>query len=140
MLWLHPVIQFLAVAMGFYVLFLAWPRFKALHLGKTGKFEWKKHAFWGRIIIIVLLGGYVLGRVAVQSEWGMSPVFMKHNQAAMIMVPFLIIAYLTGSILDRKKKKRFWLPVVHGINNLTLLGLGLYQAYTGYYIILNFVV
>ncbi|MFO7726811.1 MAG: DUF4079 domain-containing protein [Desulfonatronovibrio sp.] len=140
MLWLHPVIQLLAIITAFYLLYLAWPRFKALHLGKPGKFEWKKHAFRGRIIIIVLLGGFVLGRVAVQSEWGVSPVFQNHNQAAMIMVPFLIIAYLTGSIMDRKKKKRFWLPVLHGINNLTLLGLGLYQAYTGYLIVKDFVI
>ncbi|MFP4108006.1 MAG: DUF4079 domain-containing protein [Desulfonatronovibrio sp.] len=140
MLWLHPVIQLSAIAMGFYVLFLAWPRFKALHLKKPGKFEWKKHAFWGRIIIIVLLGGFVLGRVAVQSQWEMSPVFLKHNQAAVIMILFLIIAYLTGSIMDRRKKKRFWLPVVHGINNLTLLGLGLYQTYTGYLIVKDFVI
>lgn len=138
MLWIHPAIQLLATIMAFYVLFLAWPRFQTLHLGKQGRFEWKRHALWGRIIIIVILAGLVLGKVAVQSHWNMSPVFLKHSQGAMTMVPFLIIAYFTGSFMDRKKQKRFWLPVFHGVNNLVLLGLALYQFYTGYFIIVDF--
>ena len=138
MLWLHPLIQLLATVMAFYVLFLAWPRFKSLHLSKQGKFEWKKHAFWGRIIIIVWLGGLVLGKVAVQSHWNMSPLFLTHSQGAMFMVPFMIVAYVTGSVMDRKKQKRLWLPMVHGLNNLVMLGIALYQVYTGYFIIVNF--
>lgn len=137
MLWLHPIIQLFATMMAFYVLFLAWPRFKTVHLGKKGKFEWKKHVFWGRVIIIVWFGGLVLGKVAVQSNWGTSPLFLTHSQGAMIMLPFMVVAYLTGSIMDRKKTKRFWLPVVHGVNNIIMLGLALYQFYTGYFIVVN---
>lgn len=140
MLWLHPLIQLLATMMGFYVLYLAWPRIKTIHLGRQGKFEWKKHTFWGRIIIIVWLGGLVLGKVAVNSHWGMSPLFLTHSQGAMIMVPFMLVAYVTGSIMDRKKARRFWLPVVHGANNVILLGLALYQFYTGYFIVVNFII
>jgi len=140
MLWLHPVIQFLATLMAFYVFFLAWPRFKILHLGKKEKFEWKKHVFWGRIVVIVMLAGLVLGRVAVHYHWEMSPVFLTHNQGAMIMIPFLLISYITGTVMDKKKQKRFWLPVIHGANNLVVLGLALYQFYTGYIIVVNFLI
>ncbi len=139
MLWLHPVIQLLATMMAFYVLFLAWQKVKILHLGQKGKFEWRKHVFWGRIIIIVWFGGLVLGRVAVHSHWDMSPLFLTHSQGAMIMVPFMLIAYVTGSVMDRKRQKRFWLPVVHGVNNIIMLGLALYQFYTGYFIVVNFI-
>lgn len=138
MLWIHPVIQLFATIMGFYVLFLAWQRVKKLHLGRKGAFEWRKHAFWGRIVIIVWLAGLVLGKVAVQVQWGTSGIFLNHSQGAMIMVPFMLIAYGTGSIMDRKKQKRFWLPVIHGINNMIMLSLALYQFYTGYIIIANF--
>ncbi len=139
MLWLHPVIQLLATIAGLYVLFLGWQKFKILHLGKQARFDWKSHVFWGRIVIIVWLGGLVLGKIAVNSHWGMSPVFLRHSQGAMVMVPFMLIAYLTGSVMDRKKKKRFWLPAVHGANNMILLGLALYQLYTGYFIVVNFI-
>ncbi|WP_028574406.1 hypothetical protein [Desulfonatronovibrio hydrogenovorans] len=138
MLWFHPLLQLLATIAAFYVLLLGWERFKGLHLGKKTRFNWKGHVFWGRLVIIVWLAGLVLGKVAVNNHFGMSGIFLNHNQGAMIMTPFMLVAYLTGSIMDRRRKKRIWLPAIHGANNIVLICLALYQAYTGYLIITNF--
>lgn len=138
MLWLHPLLQFWATLMAFYVLFLAWPKIKNLHLGLKGRFEWRKHVFWGRIVIIVWLAGLVLGRIAVHSQWEVSGIFTRHYQTAMIMTPLMLIAYITGSIMDRSRKKRTLLPALHEMNNIVLAGLALYQFYTGYYIVVDF--
>lgn len=138
MLWIHPIIQLWATLTGFYVIFLAWQRVKVQHFKGKGKFEWKKHAFWGRIVIISWLVGLVLGRVAVQNHWDMSGVFINHTQGAMFMTPLMLVGYATGSYMDRHKQKRTWLPVIHGLNNILLLIVALYQFYTGYFIVVNF--
>ncbi|WP_045216888.1 DUF4079 family protein [Desulfonatronovibrio magnus] len=139
MLWIHPVLQLWATLMAFYVLFLGLQRFRVLHLNHKAKFEWRKHVFWGRIVIIVWLAGLVLGRFATHNQWGEGGIFLSHVQGAMFMTPLMIIAYFTGSIMDRQKKKRKWLPALHGLNNLVMSGLALYQFYTGYFIIQNFI-
>lgn len=47
------------------------------------------------------------------------------------MLPLCVIGYMTGYRLDKEKRRRKWLPLVHGVNNLVLVALALWQLWTG---------
>ena len=51
------------------------------------------------------------------------------------MAPLCIIGYVTGYILDKYKKKRTVLPIVHAVNNIVLCVLACVQVYTGVMVI-----
>lgn len=140
MLWIHPFIQFTVTLAAFYVLYLGWQRARMLHFKARVPFNWKRHALLGRAVIIIWLAGLLAGKLTVYVTWDMSPVFLDHTRGAMLMTPFMFVAYLTGSFMDRRRKKRTLLPLVHAVNNLILLLTALYQAWTGYQIVTGFLV
>ncbi len=139
MLWIHPVLQALVTLVAFYVLFLGVQRFRRAHLGHKVPFAWKRHVFLGRSVIIGWILGLVLGKAAVYYELGMMEMFQVHSQWSMIMTVFMLVSYATGSALDRRPKKRVALPLIHACSGAVLLGIALYQAYTGWLIIDNFI-
>jgi len=139
MLWIHPVLQLLVTLTAFYVLYLGLQRFRMAHLGHKTFFNWNRHVIMGRWVIIGWLMGLVLGKAAVYSQLEMMGVFLDHNQGAMIMTPLMLVGYATGTAMDRRRKKRTALPLIHAVNNVALLGVALYQAYTGWPIVTNFV-
>ncbi len=138
MLWIHPVFQALVTLGAFYVFYLGLQRFRSAHLGHRVPFDWKSHVFYGRLVIIGWLLGLVMGKIAVNQELGTMGIFADHNQGAMVMTPLMLIAYVSGTYMDRHKKKRKGLPLVHAGNNVLLLGVALYQMYTGWIVVTNF--
>ena len=138
MLWIHPVLQMLVTIAAFYVFFLGLQRLRSAHLGHKVSFNWKRHVLMGRWVIIGWLLGLAVGKMALNAEMGMMGIFVDHNQGAMAMTPLLLIAYVSGTYMDRSKARRTALPLVHAANNVLLLGVALYQAYTGWNIVNNF--
>ena len=138
MLWIHPVLQVLVTIAAFYVFLLGVQRFRSAHLGHKVAFNWKRHVVMGRWVIIGWLLGLAVGKMAVNAELGMMGIFADHNQGAMIMTPLMLIAYVSGTYMDRRKARRTALPLVHAANNVLLLGVALYQVYTGWLIVDNF--
>jgi hypothetical protein len=131
MLLLHPLLQLLAIIVCVYVLYLGIQRFRMLHLKHKVRFQWKRHVTLGTVVICLLLGGMVGGLTIVRIYWYRFLMTGIHGKAALIMVPFLLFGLLSGLYMNRIKRKRKVLPLLHGVNNGIILLLALGQIATG---------
>lgn len=135
MLWIHPTLQALATALGLWVLYLGFCRFKYTHLKIKTFFNWKGHVRYGQLVLILWLIGLGLGMWTAKSQWGIINVTGAHFIVATIMGPLAVFGFITGWVLDKRRKRRFWLPVLHGVCNTVLVGLALYQVWSGWGVI-----
>lgn len=131
MLWIHPVLQLLCTVLALYVMWLGIQRFRAAHLKHKVLFNWKRHVLYGKIVLIVWFVAFVWGAGSARIIWGVSDVTGMHYVVGLVMLPLLVTGYATGHVLDRVKKRRSLLPLAHGANNTLLLGMALYQVWTG---------
>jgi uncharacterized membrane protein YozB (DUF420 family) len=138
MLWIHPLLQLAATGLAIYVLSLGLVRFQANHFGKRGKFMWAEHVKLGKITHILWMGGLVLGQFAVMQEWGNNGVTGNHFFIGQAIMPCIAGGYVTGWIMDRDRKKRRYMPLVHGVFNMVAVVLALAQVATGWLVIREF--
>lgn len=139
MLWFHPALQVLATFLGVYAAYLGMERFLSQHMGMRTQFLWKRHVMFGVLAIglwfLGLLGGLAMARL----KWEVNFVTGPHYQTALIMIPFMAFGALSGLYMDRRKARRTVLPLAHGICNLLLLSMALYQFRTGWRVIKDFI-
>ena len=62
-----------------------------------------------------------------------------HGRVALVMTPFIIFGITSGLYMNRNKKKRTALPMIHGLSNLILLIFALTQIITGWRVYVQFV-
>ncbi|MCK5680156.1 DUF4079 family protein [bacterium] len=129
---LHPVIQVLATLLAGYVLWLGVQRFQSRHWQRKIPFNWKAHVSVGGIALGLWLAGLFGGLAMVRVWWHGFLITGPHGKLALAMFPLLLFGLLSGLHMNRRKKKREFLPLLHGANNLLLIILALYQAYTGW--------
>jgi hypothetical protein len=134
-LWLHPVLMQGAILLGWFVLFLGLLRASVLHFKQKMNFPWKRHVTLGTIVFGIFLGGMVAGSLAVFWRFNEVYLFSQHADTALLMVPFILFGLASGWYLDRVKRKRFLLPVLHGANNIAVLLLAGRQIWTGWNIL-----
>lgn len=131
MLWFHPLLQFAAILLSFYVLRLGIARFQTQHLHRRQPFAWKRHVQLGEVVMIIWLLGMIGGFVMVRYTWHAFFITGMHARIAVLMVPLIIIGLVSGIYLDRYKKRRLVLPLIHGLNNLLLVLLAVAQIFYG---------
>ncbi len=131
MVWIHPVLISLITVLAIYVTWLGVLRTCSLHFKRKIPFLWKRHVRLGTIVLFIWAVGAFLGLGGAYYAWNGTFIGELHAQVGLIMVPLAIIGYLTGAQLDKVKKRRKWLPIIHGVNNVLLLGLSFWQVYTG---------
>ena len=139
-MWIHPVLQTLALILSLYVLQLGWVRFSFAHLGKRGVvFAWKRHVLLGTIVLCGWGLDFIIGVGA--AWWGWQTVFITgtHYQVGLSMLPLIAFGLGTGFYMDRNKAKRVALPLAHGAVNALLVLLALYQLFTGILILRDMV-
>lgn len=129
-MWIHPFIQTIAMLLGIYVLYMGIQRFRFQHLGQKCKFNWKLHVKLGKIVHGLWLFGFGLGLYMAWWAWGSIDLTGGHFLVGIIMVPVIIIALISGLILEKPKGKRAGLAMLHGICNVVLFLLACYQAYS----------
>lgn len=139
MLWFHPVFQALTTLLAMYVAFLGVERFMAQHLRIKRLFRWKRHVQLGKIVILFWFAGLVGGLAIARITWSVNFVTGIHYKVALAMLPLMIFGYVSGSIMDTKKRPRNVLPLLHGINNAILLLLAIFQIRTGWGVLQDFV-
>ena len=132
MLVIHPIIQLSAVVLTLYVFCLGVQRFRSLHLHQKTLFRWKRHVLLGKIALLALLGGMMGGITMVYLYLHGFLITGIHGKVALVMTTFIIFGGTTGLYMDRNKKKRTALPLIHGLSNLVLLILALTQVVTGW--------
>jgi hypothetical protein len=139
MLFIHPVIQLLAIFLAFYVFYLGVERFRMLHLHQRVAFKWKRHVGLGLVALATLLAGMLGGMSMAYLQWRSFLITGTHANVALVMAPLILFGLLSGLYMDRKKRKRRVLPLIHGLNNVTVLILALVQMVTGWWILKTFV-
>lgn len=140
-MWVHPILQTLALVLSAYVLYLGWLRFEAAHLGRKGiLFPWKRHVLQGSVAMIVWASGFLIGLGMAWWNWKAVLVTGLHHRTALAMAPLLVFGYLSGLIMDKVKKRRTVLPLLHGLNNTLLVLLALAQFVTGIQVLRDFII
>jgi len=129
----HPVFMCLAFVPVLFALLTGARRFTRLLGEKKGSsvFAWKKHVLAGTGGLGMWFLGSLGGAAMTMIFWGGTGITGLHYQVARIMIPMLFLGGGLGLYMDRFKKKRTVLPVVHGINNIILTILGGIQLVTG---------
>jgi len=140
MLYLHPVVQFLATVLAMYVIYTGLQRFRSLHLHTKATFNWKRHVSLGIPVLLLWLIGLVGGFVVTRNVWYTNFITGYHAKAAVVMCPLIVIGMVTGFYMNRVKKRRSLLPLIHGLNNTMLLLLAIYQTYSGWQVLQKFVI
>lgn len=139
MLWFHPILQLLTTLLALYVAFLGLNRFAAQHLKVKRTFLWKRHVALGKVAVLFWFAGFVGGLAVARMTWSVNFITGSHYQVALIMLPLMIFGYLSGVIMDASKQPRSTLPLLHAVNNMALLGMALYQVWSGWGVLKDFV-
>ncbi len=139
-MWIHPVLQTLAVLLSLYVLYLGVIRFRFAHLGHKGiLFPWKRHVQQGTAVMAVWALAFVIGLGAAWWSWKSVFVTDLHYQLGLVMLPLIAFGLGSGFVMDRVKAKRSVLPLAHGVLNTLLVLMALAQLFTGIVILLEMV-
>jgi nitric oxide reductase large subunit len=125
--------------LALYVFFIGVQRFRLLHLSQKTVFRWKRHVILGEIALGTLLGGMLGGMTMVYVYWHGLLITGTHGKVALIMAPFIIFSGASGLYMNRNKKKRKALPLIHGLSNLVLLIFALIQVLSGWWVYRVFV-
>ena len=131
MLLIHPVLQAIATLLGLYALWLGWARVRSLHLGQKTVFARPRHILMGKIALVLWLLGLIGGLVVVRLFMGGWLVSGLHGPMGLACLPFIAFGLASGIYLERRPAARRVLPLLHGLNNLILLLLALWQAISG---------
>ena len=131
LLWIHPIVQALTALLALYVLRLGLSRFASRHLGKTTVFQWNRHVMLGKVVAAVWALGAIGGMSVTYLTYGKLFTESLHFKIGIIVLPVLLITFLTGTRLNRRRNQSNILPVVHLINNILLLILAATQVVTG---------
>jgi hypothetical protein len=131
-MWIHPVLQTLAVLVSLVVLYLGIARFRFLNLGHKGVvFQWKRHVALGIAVMVTWLLAFVIGLGAAWNAWRVVGITELHYLTALLMLPLIGFGLGSGFVMDKVKTRRKTLPLVHGIVNAVLVALALWQLGTG---------
>jgi CBS domain containing-hemolysin-like protein len=122
-----------------YVFYLGVQRFRSVHLHQKTLFRWKRHVLLGKIAMLALLGGMMGGITMVYLYLHGFLITGIHGKIALVMALFIIFGGASGLYMNRSKKKRTALPMIHGLNNFILLIFALTQVITGWRVYMQFV-
>jgi len=132
MLILHPLIQLLATLVAFYVLLLGVGRFRRLHMQQKTAFNWKLHVRLGTVVLLIWLAGLFWGLLMVKLNWHCLLITGDHGKRAFLILPLIILGLATGWYMNKRKKKRIVLPLVHGSINVFLLLMVVMHVFSGW--------
>ena len=131
LLWIHPIAQALTALLALYVLRLGLSRFASRHLGKGTVFQWNRHVMLGKVVVAAWALGALGGLSVTYLTYGKIFTESLHFRIGITILPVLLITWLTGRRLNRRRDQSNILPVVHLINNILLLILAATQVVTG---------
>ncbi|MFH1058438.1 MAG: DUF4079 family protein [Pseudomonadota bacterium] len=138
MLYIHPVIQVIAVLLTIYALFLGLPRLVSLHLGRKRRFARQRHIRVGELALSLMILGTLGGLIMVRIYWHGWLLTGEHGENGLIMLPFMLFGLISGLYMARSPQRRKALPLIHALNNLLVLILALHQAWEGREVIERF--
>ena len=130
LLWLHPLMQVCAAVLGVWAMWQGMKRAAMLYGKKKMLFPWKQHVRLGTQALVQRnLRG--LGYNVTRDHIGSTHIAGLHAELAWPIIGLAFLGLITGYILNRYKKKRTVLPLVHGVLNVVLIILVAIECYTG---------
>ncbi len=93
----------------------------------------------GEIALGALLAGMLAGMTVVYVYWHGFLITGTHGKVALMMLSFILFGLFSGLYMNRKRRHRRLLPLVHSLNNLILLVLALTQVVSGWWVYRAFV-
>jgi len=138
MIFLHPALMPLLIALALYNLFLGLARFRNNHLGARTVFHWNRHVRTGLAVALLMICGAGFGVFVTWYKWSAPAGTGWHFTSGMIIVGLLGFSLASGLYMNRNKARRTLLPLLHGLSGLGVGLLSLCQAATGWNIIRNF--
>lgn len=139
MLWMHPALQMAATLIALYAAWLGGDRLLAQLLKIKRVFLWNRHVLVGKIAVALWFMGLVGGFSIAKLTWGVMYVTGPHAQTALVMLGLMLVSATTGIYMDRNRRRRTVLPLIHGTTNIVLLGLAFLQVRTGWQVIQDFI-
>lgn len=136
LLWLHPVMQTLAALIGMWAMWQGWKRIQ-MQRGVKVIFPWKQHVRWGAVALVLWTLG-ALGFYVTHDLFGSTHITGLHAQLAWPIIGLSILGLITGYIMDKYKRKRVYLPIIHGIGNVLLIVLIVAELITGFLLLETF--
>ena len=131
LLYVHPALMFLTLLLMLYVLGLGYTRFAAKHMGAKTTFAWSRHALLGQIALLLTLAGMIGGLLVTWSFSG-GVLHGPHGEVAVYaLAPLVVVNYIIGLILHKKKKQRTGLPLLHAFLGVAIVCLFIFQAVSG---------
>ena len=127
----HPALMALTLLLALWVAWQGVSRARFSLLGHKVAFNWKGHTLWGLVVMGLWLAGMAAGSIVTALVYGHAGVFGIHRSIAMAMLPLILFGAASGLYMDRAKRPRKLLPILHGVLNLVLLLLALGQLATG---------
>lgn len=131
MLTVHPIVQSTAILLACYTFLLGMARFRSVHLGQKTRFKWKQHVLMGKIALGVLLSAAIGGMLLVYLYWHGLMITGIHGKVGLFLCPFIVFGLASGIYMDKNRKQRKILNLLHGLNNCIILILALSQIVTG---------
>ena len=129
-IWLHIFMQVSALVLGIIAMRQGVQRVSQSHFKKKILFPWKQHVRWGRYAMLLWLAG-ALGFYVTHSMFGATHMTGSHANVAWGVMALCVGGLISGEMMDRKKKRRFWIPVIHGVLNVLLIILVFFELWTG---------
>lgn len=129
LLWMHPLMQVCAAVLGVWAMWQGLKRVVML-LGKKTLFPWKQHVKLGTLALVLWILG-ALGFYVTLDLFGSTHITGLHAELAWPIIGLAILGLITGYIMNRYKKKRKILPLIHGTINVLLIILVAVECYTG---------
>ena len=135
---IHPAAQLVAILFAYYAAYLGLQRTKSLHFSKTTNFRRERHVIFGTFALVSMLGGIAAGFIMV-SRYMANPDMGLHVAGALVLLPLVLFGIFSGFFLYLNPGKGKILPALHGINNMVILILALFQIVTGVMAYLRYV-
>ena len=139
MFFIHPVVQTVAILLSLYVFSLGFQRFRSVHLKQQATFNWKRHVRLGITTMTDLIIGLAVALTLVRLHWPGFLITGAHGKVGLVLIPLILFGLISGLYMNKVKKKRTVLPLLHGINNTILILLALSQIATGWEVLNQFV-
>lgn len=130
LIWLHPLMQGLAVMLGIRAMWQGSMRARMLYWHQRILFAWKQHVRLGTWALLLWSLG-ALGFYVTHDLFGATHVTGIHAEIFWPVLGLSVFGLASGLYMDRYKRKRFWLPLVHGLANVVLLILVFVECWTG---------
>jgi len=131
MIYFHPALMLLVLAVACLALRQGLIRFASVRLGRKAMFLWKQHVLLGQLALAGMLLGLATGFATTWLAWSAPWSTGLHGKVALAIAALSVFGLVSGVWLDRAKKPGTRLGLMHAMGNSLAVLLAFFQLYSG---------